>query len=98
MILIVETNGEVRGIYGEAIALDALGRPRISRASHVEPDDRGCWMADLSPVGGPVLGPFGRRSEALGAEGSWLEENWLEARREEPSHQSSVETIAGISG
>src|SRR5690606_20901883 len=77
MTLIFESDGRVRGIYGEEIALDALGRPRISRASHVEPDNQGRWLADLSPVGGPVLGPFDRRSEALEAEVAWLEEHWL---------------------
>jgi hypothetical protein len=51
-----------------------------TRASHVEPDDRGRWLADLSPIGGPVLGPFDRRSEALEAEVTWLEENWLRPR------------------
>jgi hypothetical protein len=75
--LIIEKNGLVRGIYGEEIALDALGRSRISRASHVEPDDQGRWLADLSPVGGPVLGPFVKRGEALEAEVAWLEANWL---------------------
>ena len=35
------------------------------------------WLADLSPVNGPVLGPFDRRSEALAAELAWLEANWL---------------------
>ena len=77
MNLIVEPNGMVRGIYGEEIGLDALGPPRISRASHVEPDENGHWLADLSPVGGPVLGPFERRSEALAVEVAWLEANWL---------------------
>jgi hypothetical protein len=76
--LIIESGGRVRGIYGEEIALEALGPMVISRASHVEPDDHGRWMADLSPVGGPVLGPFEKRSEALEAEVHWLEENWLE--------------------
>jgi hypothetical protein len=77
MNLIFEAGGRVRGIYGEEIDLAALGSARITRASHVEPDDRGRWLADLSPVRGPVLGPFERRSEALEAEVAWLEENWL---------------------
>jgi hypothetical protein len=77
MQLIIEAGGGVRGIYGEEIDLAALGPARISRASHVEPDESGRWVADLSPVGGPVLGPFEKRSEALGAEVDWLVENWL---------------------
>jgi hypothetical protein len=77
--LIIEPDGQVRGIYGEEIDLAALGTPKISRASHVEPDAHGRWLADLSPVGGPVLGPFDRRSEALAAEVGWLEEKWLAA-------------------
>jgi hypothetical protein len=34
-------------------------------------------MADLAPVGGPVLGPYQRRSEALAAEAAWVGEQWL---------------------
>lgn len=77
MNLIIEKDGQVRGIYGEEIALDALGPLAITRASHVEPDDSGRWLADLSSVGGPVLGPFDRRNEALAAEVKWLEAKWL---------------------
>lgn len=77
MILVIEPDGTVRGVYGEAIDLAALGPPRITRASQVEPDSRGRWMADLTPVAGPILGPFARRSDALDAEVAWLEENWL---------------------
>ena len=77
MHLIIEKDGRIRGIYGEEIALDALGPTRITRASHVEPDHEGRWLADLAPVGGPVLGPFERRSEALDAEVAWLDANWL---------------------
>jgi hypothetical protein len=77
MRLVIERDGRVRGIYGEEIDLAALGPARITRASHVEPDSQGRWLADLSPVRGPVLGPFERRSEALEAEVAWLEENWL---------------------
>jgi hypothetical protein len=83
MQLIIEAGGRVRGIYGEEIDLAALGPALITRASHVEPDTQGRWIADLAPVGGPVLGPFGRRSEALEAEVEWLEENWLASCDEE---------------
>jgi hypothetical protein len=78
MLIIIGRDGSIRGIYGEAIDLAVFGQPRISRASHVEPNDQGRWLADLSPIGGPVLGPFDRRSEALEAEVAWLEEHWLE--------------------
>lgn len=77
MNLIVDRDGSVRGIYGEEIALDALGPLKIKRASHVEPDECGRWLADLSPVGGPILGPFRGRIEALEAEVAWLEANWF---------------------
>jgi hypothetical protein len=81
MQLIIERNGQVRGIYGEEISLPSLGSPRFIRASNVEPDENGRWLADLAPVGGPILGPYERRSEALEAEVSWLEENWLRPGR-----------------
>jgi hypothetical protein len=77
MTLLVTPDGLVRVIYGEEIALDCLGSPRMFRASHVEPDADGHWHADLRPLIGPVLGPFDRRSEALAAEVAWLEEHWL---------------------
>jgi hypothetical protein len=77
MQLIITPGGAVRCIYSEAINLAALGSPVISRASHVEPDQQGRWWADLSPIAGPTLGPFRHRSEALAAEHSWLETNWL---------------------
>ena len=62
MDMIVEPTGRVRAIYSEEIDLSQFGHPKISRASHVEPGPDGRWHADLSPVGGPVLGPFDRRS------------------------------------
>jgi hypothetical protein len=77
MRLRVAPDGTVRAIYGEAIDLAALGRPSIARASHVEPDAEGRWSADLTPVGGPVLGPFRCRTEALAAEERWLAQHWL---------------------
>ena len=77
MDLIVSPDGTIRAVYAEAIDLGVLGHLVISRASHVEPDDSGRWLADLTPVAGPVLGPFDLRSEALEAERVWLVTNWL---------------------
>ncbi len=77
MLLVIDRAGQVRCVYDEAIDLATLGRVEITRASHVEPDPGGHWLADMRPVGGPVLGPFPRRSAALEAEAAWLEANWL---------------------
>jgi len=78
MQIIIEPDGTARCIYSEAIDLAAIGSPTITRASHVEPDQQGRWLADMLPVGGPVLSGFAHRSEALAAEHAWLETNWLE--------------------
>ena len=77
MDLVIRRSGHVRAIYGEAIDLHSIGTPEIRRGSHVEPDANGTWTADLSPVSGPVLGPFTTRSEALAAEVAWLRDHWL---------------------
>jgi hypothetical protein len=78
MQLVIEPGGGVRCLYAEAVDLSSLGVLSIRRASHVEPDDQGRWYADLSPVAGPRLGPFPRRSQALHAEEGWLFRHWLE--------------------
>jgi len=72
MDLVVDACGEIRCIYDEALDLREIGKLRITRASHVEPDREGLWWADMGPSGGPVLGPYGSRTEALGAERGWL--------------------------
>jgi hypothetical protein len=77
MELIVSSHGDVRCLYDESLDLSALGRLTIQRASHVEPTADGQWTADLSPLSGPVLGPFQFRSDALAAEVRWIEEHWL---------------------
>jgi hypothetical protein len=77
MHLVVDPHGSIRCVYAEAIDLSCFGNLSIRRAGHVEPDEHGHWWADLSPVDGPVLGPFDRRGAALAAEQQWLESNWL---------------------
>jgi hypothetical protein len=72
MELVVGLDGGVRCIYDEMLDLHELGLLTITRASHVEPDSDGNWWADMGPSGGPVLGPFRTRGEALGAERGWL--------------------------
>jgi hypothetical protein len=72
MELVVAADGSARCIYDEALDLRELGKLQITRASHVEPDAEGFWFADMGPSGGPVLGPFRSRTEALGAEKRWL--------------------------
>jgi hypothetical protein len=71
MILHCMPDGTVRCLYTEAIPLDAIGKLAIKRASHVEPDDDGRWVAHI--VDGPTLGPFACRSAALAAEIEYLE-------------------------
>jgi hypothetical protein len=54
---IVIRNGVVRFVYDDQVfaALKRLGPAKITRASHVEPHPEGGWIADMSPLGGPVL-------------------------------------------
>ena len=74
MQLFIRQNGTAQCLYGEEINLAKLGSLDIKRASHVEPNDTkpGEWIADLSPVGGPLLSGFKSRAGALEAEANWL--------------------------
>lgn len=62
-------------VYDERLDISKLGTMTIKRASFVEPGADNNWTADLSPVSGPILGPFGIRSTALTAERLWLEQH-----------------------
>ncbi len=77
MQLVIDNSGNVRCVYGEEVDLSLIGELTIRRGSHVEPTEDGQWIADLSPVNGPCLGPFKSRSQALSAEADWLVKYWL---------------------
>lgn len=72
MTVFVDCDGRLRFVYDdELLPLLALGESVLRRASHVEPAAGG-WTADLSPSQGPVLGPFVKHRDAIGAEREWL--------------------------
>lgn len=80
--LSIAPDGTMRFIYADDLRpLLETGAARIDRASHVEPvrdaflHGGTMWEADLSPVSGPVLGPYTTRQEALDAEVEWLNQN-----------------------
>ena len=72
MNVIISPTGGLRCLHDDAFDWSALGPRTIRRASHVEPDMTGDWFADLAPVGGPLLGPYRLRGDALAAEVVWL--------------------------
>jgi hypothetical protein len=80
MELVIDPYGTARCIYSEDLDLARLGEVQVRRVSHCEPDEHGQWWADLSPVAGPTLGPFDKRSEALEAEIVWLRDHVLQRR------------------
>lgn len=70
----IDRAGVIRFIYRDDLAeLIDHGPATTRRASHVEPAAGGGWSADLAPSGGPVLGPFRLRADALAAELAWLD-------------------------
>lgn len=76
--IVVEPSGTIKLIYEDDLrGLLATGKAEIKRVSHVEPTIDGRWEADLSPVNGPVLGPYETRKEALDAEVNYLIRNVL---------------------
>lgn len=77
MDLLINPTGDIRCVYDESIDLSSIGQVSIRRGSHVEPTPNGQWTADLSPVNGPMLGPFVTRTDALTAEVNWLRDHWL---------------------
>jgi hypothetical protein len=77
ILIFIGADGLLRFVYDDdLLPLLDLGTSAIERASYVEPACRG-WEADLAPSGGPVLGPFATRREALTAEVNWIQREVL---------------------
>ena len=71
----VKPDGTIRFVYDDELeSLKHAGPSHTRRASFVEPNENGLWTADLSPIGGPVFGPFKLRKTALDSERDWIEE------------------------
>ena len=76
--IIIEADGTIRFVYSDALAeVFSDESLHTMRASHVEPAPTGGWLADMSPVGGPVLFHhddvgFATRAEALAAERTYI--------------------------
>jgi len=76
--LLIDEAGTLEIIYADELRpFLELGHATITRASFVEPTLDGRWTADLSPVGGPLLGPFLLREHALREERTWLDTHHL---------------------
>jgi len=69
----IHPDGRLEFLYDDHLRpfLD-LGPASITRASHIEPTFAHEWIADMSPLHGPQLGPFLSRSAALDAERDWI--------------------------
>lgn len=82
MNFIFEGTGDFRFIFDDTLSEIAqeVGSVSVKRASHVEPaeaDGKVNWYADMAPVGGPFLGPYKTRADALLAERTWLVERHI---------------------
>lgn len=71
--IFVDEDARLTFLYDDELSdLLECGDPERNRASHVEPFGTSEWTADMSPVGGPLLGPFPTRAIALAEEKVWL--------------------------
>lgn len=79
IVIDINPDGIISMIHNDNMApLLSEGDSVLRRASHVEP----CgiqWIADMSPLNGPVLGPFVLRGEALASEAEWIKVHYLES-------------------
>ncbi|GDX40063.1 hypothetical protein LBMAG21_03550 [Armatimonadota bacterium] len=89
-LLEIAPDGTLQFLWEDAFApMLELGESTLCRASHVEPQGTE-WVADLSPVGGPRLGAFPLRNDALSAERDWLQHYGFGRRVSSPSQNDTT--------
>ena len=89
-LLEIAPDGTLLFLWDDSLApLMELGSGSLQRASHVEPQGTE-WVADLSPVGGPALGAFPLRNDALIAERNWLQQHGFGRRVSSPSQRDTT--------
>lgn len=78
MDIFIKPDGAVQALYTDDFDFETLGKREISKASYIEVDEQSQFWSDLSPVDGPRLGPFYKRSQAIKAEQDWIVQNIFE--------------------
>ncbi len=78
--IFIRPNGKIECIYTDdtRFLVDQASSVKIKRGSNVEPTEDGQWIADMSPVGGPLSPSFKLRADALAWETAYLN-NYLAA-------------------
>ena len=68
---------DLETVMGDDVSLmNSIGNLTTRRASHVEPYGSEGWIADMGPVGGPILGPVKLRRDALALERGYMVEHF----------------------
>jgi hypothetical protein len=78
--IIIRPNGTAEWVHADELNfLKAASPTSTRRVSDVEPEGDS-WTADMHRIGGPLLGPFLTREEALRAERLWLDIEYFKCR------------------
>jgi hypothetical protein len=76
-IIAISQEGVATFVWSDDLAkLKTEGECKIERVSNVEPNEQSEWMADMMLIGGPILGPFETRQEAIDAELRYIRERF----------------------
>ena len=95
--LLITADGSTQYIHSDEAAAFCEELPlRTQRASTIEPDEQGQWWVDLSPVGGPRLGPYApsQRARAVKDEIEWVRQHVLHLAAEDCTDDTRSQVAA----